>query len=98
MEQVLHGLHWKTLLRYLDEVIVIFPDFDSHLQRLKKVFSRLQNAGLKPKPTKCKLLQDEVHYLGHVVSSSRSGYRPRKGRGNKETEASQGCERAAGIS
>ena len=69
MEQVLHGLHWKTLLLYLDDVIVISPDFDSHLQRLEEVFSRLQDAGLKLKPTKCELLQDEVHYLGHVVSA-----------------------------
>ena len=49
-------------------MIVISPDFDSHLQRLEKVFRRLQDARLKLKPTKCELLQDEVHYLGHVVS------------------------------
>jgi len=29
MEQVLSGLHWKTLLIYLDDVIVITPDFTS---------------------------------------------------------------------
>ena len=69
MEQVLHGLHWKTLLLYLDDVIVISPDFESHLQRLQDVFDRLQDASLKLKPSKCELLQDEVHYLGHVVSS-----------------------------
>ena len=68
MEQVLHGLHWKTVLLYLDDVIVISPDFDSHFQRLKEVFRRLQDAGLKLKPAKCKLLQDEVYYLGHVAS------------------------------
>ena len=69
MEQVLNGLQWKTLLLYLDNVIVILPDFDSHLQKLEKVFRRLQNAGLKLKPTKCELLQDKVHYHGHVVSA-----------------------------
>ena len=69
MEQVLNGLHWKTLLLYLDDVIVISPGFDSHLQRLEEVFSRLQDARLTLKPTKCELLQDEVHYLVHVVSA-----------------------------
>ena len=69
MEQVLHGLHWKTLLLYLDDVIIISPDFENHLQRLQDVFDRLQDAGLKLKPSKCELLQDEVHYLGHVVSA-----------------------------
>ena len=69
MEQILHGLHWKTLFVYLDNVIVISLDFDSHLQRLEEVFRRLQDAGLKLKPTKCELLQDKVRYLGHVVNS-----------------------------
>ena len=52
MEQVSYGLHWKTLLLYLDDVIVISPDFGSHLQRLDEVFRSLQDAGLKQKPTK----------------------------------------------
>ena len=69
MERVLHEICWRTLLLYLDDVIVIFPDFDSHLQRLEKIFKRLQNTGLKLKLTKCKFLQDQVHYLGHVVSA-----------------------------
>ena len=69
IEQVLHGLHWKTLLLYLDDVIVISPDFESHLQRLQDVFNWLQDAGLKLKPSRCELLQDEVYFLGHVVSA-----------------------------
>ena len=48
---------------------MISPDFASHLKRLEDVFERLHDAGLKLKPTKCELLQDEVHYLGHVVSA-----------------------------
>jgi len=67
MEQVLSGLHWKTLLIYLDDVIVISPDFQTHVSRLREVFERLQGAGLKLKPSKCALLQPEVKYLGYVV-------------------------------
>ena len=63
MEQILHGLHWKTLFVYLDNVIVISLDFDSHLQRLEEVFKWLQDAGLKMKPTKRELLQNEVHTI-----------------------------------
>ena len=69
MEQVLHGLHWKTLLLYLDGIIMVSPHFGSHLKTLEYVFEWLQHAGLKLKPTKCELLQDVVHYLGHVVSA-----------------------------
>ena len=37
MERVLQGLHWKTLLLYLDDIIVIAPDFHTHLERLEEV-------------------------------------------------------------
>jgi len=67
MEQVLSRLHWKTLLIYLDDVIVISPDFQTHVSRLRQVFEPLSGAGLKLKPSKCALLQPEVKYLGHVV-------------------------------
>jgi len=67
MEQVLSGLHWKTLLIYFDDVIIISPDFDTHGNRLREVFDRLRAAGLKLKPSKCALLQQEVKYLGYIV-------------------------------
>jgi len=38
MKQVLNGFHWKTLLIYLDDVIVISPDFVTHVSRLREVF------------------------------------------------------------
>jgi len=64
MKQVLSRLHWKTLLIYLDDVIMIFPDFQTHVSRLREVFERLRSAGLKLKPSKCTLLHPEVRYLG----------------------------------
>ena len=70
MEQVLRDLHWKTALLYLNDVIVISPDFGSHLTRLEEVLQRLHGAGLKLKPQKCELLQTQVRYLGHIVSSN----------------------------
>jgi len=63
MEQVLCGLHWRTLLIYLVDVIVISPDFATHVSRLQGVFDYLWTARLKLKSSKCALLQ----YLGHVI-------------------------------
>jgi hypothetical protein len=68
MERVLHGLHWKSLLLYLDDVIVIGKSFNEHYAHLEEVLTRLRAAGLKLKPSKCHLFQREVRYLGHVVS------------------------------
>ena len=69
MERVLRGLHWRTLLIYLDDIIVFSKDLDSHLSRLEEVFTRLKAAGLKLKPSKCTLFAKQVNYLGHVVSA-----------------------------
>ncbi|XP_067939761.1 uncharacterized protein [Watersipora subatra] len=58
----------RTLLLYLDVIIVIAPHFGTHLHRLEEVFQRLHKSGLKLKPSKCELLQFQFHYLGHIVS------------------------------
>ena len=43
--------------------------FDEHLSRLRSVFERLRDAGLKLKSSKCMFLQRQVSFLGHVVSA-----------------------------
>ena len=78
MEQVVHELHWKTLLLYLDNIIVIAPDFETHLDRLGEVLGRLRGAGLKFKPAKCELLQTKVSYLRRVVSQWEVSMDPEK--------------------
>jgi len=67
IEQVLSRLHWKTLLIYLDDVIGISPDFQTHVSHLQEVFKRLRGASLKLKPSKCALLQPQVKHLRHVI-------------------------------
>lgn len=47
---------------------------DESLDLLTQVFSCLHSYGLKLKPSKCHLLQEEVLFLGHVVG--RDGIRP----------------------
>ncbi|KAJ0068233.1 hypothetical protein NL108_017965 [Boleophthalmus pectinirostris] len=69
MELVLHGLHWKECLIYLDDVLVFSRTFSDHLKSLGEVFDRFRTAGLKLKARKCHLAQTEVTFLGHVVSS-----------------------------
>ena len=68
MQQTMADIHLKECLLYLDDIIVFSKTFDEHLKRLNFVFERLDEAGLKLKPSKCNFLQDEVRYLGHLVS------------------------------
>ena len=71
MESVLSGLAREKCLVYLDDVLVIGRTFQEHLTNLKEVFTRLAKAGLKLKPSKCKLARGELDFLGYVVSGNR---------------------------
>ncbi len=68
MDLVLCGLHWEQCLVYVDDIIVHGRTFEEYLDKLHLVWSRLREANLKMKPSKCKLFQDSVTFLGHVVS------------------------------
>ena len=70
MSIVLRGLISRICLAYLDDVIVFSRRLDLHLGDLRAVFTRIREAGLKLKPSKCQLFRDEVLYLGHVINSS----------------------------
>ena len=78
MEHILHGLHWKTLLIYLDDVIVFGRTVAETASRLEEVFQRLGQAGLKLNPSKCFLFKPQVHYLGHIVSAEGIHTNPNK--------------------
>lgn len=66
------------LLIYLDDVIVISPNFATHVSRLLEVFDRLRAARQKLNPSKCALLQPEVKYLSHVVGQDSVATEPAK--------------------
>ena len=66
---MLAGLHWETCLVYIDDIIIMGKDFDEHVRNVAHVFQQLREAGLKLKPTTCKLFQEKVTFLGHVVSA-----------------------------
>ena len=68
MELVLKGLQWRTLLIYLDDIIILSSTFSEHIERLDEVLRRLGNAGLKLKPSKCELFRKEVLFLGHIIT------------------------------
>ena len=68
METVLSGLQWETCLIYLDDVIIFGKTEQQTLDCLDAILSRIGQAGMKLKPSKCRLFQKRVHYLGHVVT------------------------------
>lgn len=55
---------------YLDDIIVISPDFDIHVKTLSQVFDRLYAAGLTVSQDKCKFCRPSLKYLGYIVDAN----------------------------
>ena len=68
MDRVLKDLKWSECLVYIDDIVIFGRIFDEHLRHVANILSHLRQAGLKLKPEKCYFLQQEVRYLGHIVS------------------------------
>ena len=66
MNKVLKGL--KFAMTYLDDIIIFSQNELQHLEHLEIVFSRLREAGLKMKHSKCEFFKSEIHYLGYLIS------------------------------
>ena len=68
MERCMGDLNLRDCLIYLDDIVIFSNTFEEHVEKLQAVFKRLQEHGLKLKPSKCELFRSQVVYLGHVVS------------------------------
>ncbi len=69
MERMFGDQQCRSLLLYLDDIIVFSSSVDQHLARMEVALSRLHREGLKAKLSKCAFFKQEVQYLGHVISS-----------------------------
>ena len=64
--------------------MIYSQNFDKHLHYLEDVFLRLPKAHIRLKPSKCFFSQDNVKYLGHIVS--RNGICPNPDKVSAVTE------------
>ena len=52
---------------YIDDVVVYSKSQEEHEDYLRNVFQALHDAGMKVKPSKCKLKASEVNLLGFII-------------------------------
>jgi len=78
MDMVLRGLTWESVLVYIDDIVAYAHTYEELKTRLEKVFIRLRGANLKLKPTKVKLFQREIQFLGHRISGDGVAMDPAK--------------------
>ena len=67
MDNILQGL--PGVCTYLDDILVTGKTADEHTKNLNAVLTRLREAGMRLKKTKCQFSLRKIEYLGHVISS-----------------------------
>jgi len=69
MDKILRGIQFKYVMVYIDDICIFSATFEDHLKHIEEVLIRIRNAKLKLHPKKCKFAVQEVHYLGHILTS-----------------------------
>ena len=55
-------------LCYLDDILIYSDNLKDHRQQVRKVLTKLQEAGLFVKPEKCEFERTKTTFLGCVIS------------------------------
>ena len=54
----------------LDDVVVMVPTFEEHLQRLGEILIHICRGSLELKPSKCEVLQRQLRYLESIMNEA----------------------------
>ncbi|PIK53738.1 Retrovirus polyprotein [Apostichopus japonicus] len=68
MQSCLSDQFFRSVLCYLDDILVFSQTFEDHIANLELVLERLHQNGLKIKVSKCEFFRPEVKYLGHRIT------------------------------
>ncbi len=68
MTWILKGLPHQYVFFYIDDVLIITPTFELHLQVLQQFLDWLRDFGMLLKAFKCEFLAEKMIYLGFEVS------------------------------
>ena len=71
MNATFAGLLWKKCLIYMDDLLIFSKTFSEHIENLQLCLDRCRERNLKLKPTKCKLFQHEIDFLGYWITGDR---------------------------
>ena len=68
MNKVLNGLHFT--LAYLDDAVIFSKSAEQHLKHIQIILTRLNQGKLRLKKSKCLFFKQELHYLGHLLTTN----------------------------
>jgi hypothetical protein len=68
MNTVLRPCLRRSVLVFMDDILVYSPNLETHAQHLREVLTLLREKQLFVKRSKCSFACDTLEYLGHIVS------------------------------
>ncbi|XP_073354821.1 uncharacterized protein [Aegilops tauschii subsp. strangulata] len=68
VDTVLKPVLRHGVLAFMDDILIHSEELEEHRQLLKRVLQLLAEKDLKAKMSKCTFSQQEISYLGHVIS------------------------------
>ena len=69
MTSLFSGKEWPFVFIYLDDILIASNSMEDHVVHVAKVLDRLNEAGLRLKPSKCAFRQQEIDYLGFTITA-----------------------------
>jgi predicted aspartyl protease len=97
MDLAFAGMTWRNLLVYVDDVLIMSPSFDQHLEDLEEAFMRLIDIDMTIKPKKCHFVCGKLKYLGHLVTEEGIRPNPEKVKAIKEMPFPDSPEKMASF-
>ena len=71
MRKLLLPLRRNDVYHFMDDILIATETWEEHLQALEAVLTRIEEANLAAKPSKCYIGFDELPYLGHSVGNGK---------------------------
>jgi hypothetical protein len=68
MNYILAPLLRKCVVVFIDDILIYSATFEEHVEHVKQVFQLLQHHQFRVKLSKCSFAQQQLRYLGHVLS------------------------------
>ena len=78
MNTVLAPVLRLVVVVFIDNILIYSQSYEDHLKHISQVFQALQQHKFKVKLSKCVFAQQQLAYLGHVISSSSVSTDPKK--------------------
>ena len=69
MNEVLKRFLGKFVIVYLDDILIFSKTKEEHLEHIRQVLQRLKEKKLLINVKKCSFMQEEIVYLGFVISA-----------------------------